>query len=541
MTWPTQLPEACFAGVTTRRLALPQLLWQDDSAQAHGFDPENVYCCPTPGDAPESYAAESRVEWADRYGGVGVAAAGGSGRCAAYGALQTKGVGVTPLVTHEDTDGHHSSGELPVLAALAEALFAQVYQVALPFGAVPTLAVILVHRAGGDHVPASARALTIRPFVLRPAHFMRNLLNRHQRQPYGAAAPGLTRDTYRLKQALQHFTVGLQASLGVSATDDVSTIDQGIREFARRLAWQSAASFAKRLPHGSMSCSNISLAGQFMDYGMSRVLPTYGSPTDALQDPLTESQRPLHTLSLLRQQLDKYFPGLRGMPVVPPDELRYLYWTAYEQRLSIEMAKMAGLTEDLAQACPKALLTTWMNAMRGIWLAGGREPLAPRDARVVWSPLPNNPKRPDLNRLLAAAAPHDDAEAMDQAIVPLLADAAMRGRFVNASMAVRRALRPILGSAGGALGAYLAEQAARKNAVLPELERDSWFRIAVTGQMLDEDFQPAAVQALMTRAVSRAHHVLADLSPDMPGQSGIQQIKALARQSADTSCAKASV
>jgi hypothetical protein len=237
-------------------------------------------------------------------------------------------------------------------------------------------------------------------------------------------------------------------------------------------------------------------------------------------------------LTLLRQQLDKYFPGLRGMPVVRPDELQLLYWTVFQQRMSIEMAKMAGLTEDLAQACPKALLTDWLKPMRGIWLSGGREPLAPRDGNTAWSPLPINPKRPDLNRVFAAAAPHDDAEAMDRAVAPLLADATLRVNFVNAAMAVRRVLRPVLGGSEDALSAYLAKQASRKNAVLPELERDSWFRIAVTAQMLEEDFQPLAVQALMTRAVGRARHTLADLAPDMLGQSGIEQIKHLAQQSA---------
>lgn len=532
MTRPILLPEASFIPVSTRRLARPKLLWQDERAQALGFDAERVFCSPVAGDAPNAYANETRMEWVDRYGGIGVGTAGGSGRCAVHGQLQTKGVGVTPLVAH-DADANHSSGEQTVLSALAEAVFAQVFQAALPFGAVPTLAVMLVQATAATYPSPSSRAITARPFVLRPAHFMRNLLNQEQRQPQGTLAPGLTRDAYRVSQALQSFTNGLEACLGANADDDLEKVDQGLRELTRRLAWQFAASFAKRLPHGSVSCSNISLAGEFLDYGMSHALPTYRRPSDSVQDPWSENQRPLQTLWLLRQQLDKYFPGLRGMPVVQLDELSHLYWTTYSRRLGVEMAKMAGLTEDLAQACPPDLLMAWLQTMQRIWLAGGHQILTPRDVSEAWRPLPIDPRLPDLNRVLAAAAPHGRAEAMDRAIAPLVADECMRSRFVDAALAVRRAV--VCGLGGGAadtLDIYLARQAERKNKAMPQLERDSWFRIGVVTQMLEEDFQPAAVRTLMTEAVGSARSTLADLAPDIPGTSGIEQVYALSLQSA---------
>ncbi|MEO6278249.1 hypothetical protein [Roseateles sp.] len=531
MTRPIMLPEASFTPVTTRRLARPELLWQDDHAQAQGFNAERVFCGPVAGDAPNAYADDTRVEWVDHYGGTGVGAAGGSGRCAAHGELQTKGVGPTPLVGH-DADAHHSSGEQTVLSALAEAVFAQVFQAALPFGAVPTLAVLLTQRSKGTRLSPKARAITVRPFVLRPAHFMRNMFNQQQRRPQGALAPGLTRDTYRVSQALQYLISGLEDCLGADADDDLGKIDQGFRELTRRLAWQFAASFAKRLPHGSVSCSNISLAGQFIDYGMSHALPTYRRPSDSVQDPWSESQRPLQTLSLLRQQMDKYLPGLRGVPVAQLDELSHLYWTTYTERQSIEMAKMAGLTEDLAQACSPDLLMAWLQAMQRLWIAGGRQVLAPRDPTEAWRPMPVDPKFPDLNRILAAAAPHGGAEAMDRSIAPLVADERMRSQFVDAALAVRRAVKYPLGDgAADAFDTYLARQAERKNDVMPQFERDSWFRIGVVAQMLEEDFQPAAVQTLMAEAVGSARRTLADLAPDIPGTSGIEQVHALSLQS----------
>jgi len=527
MTRPTTLPESSFVPVTTRRLNRPELLWQDDTAQAQGFDPERVFCSPTADDLPEAYTDETRVEWADCYGGIGVGAAGGSGRCAAYGGLQTKGVGATSLVAH-DADRDHSSGVQSVFGALPETLFGLVYQAALPFGAVPTLAMLLVHQPEGQsNRSCIARALTVRPFVLRPAHFMRNLLNLQGRQPEGAAAPGHTRDAYRVTQALSLFAAGLQLSLGLDTTDPVATVDLGLRELTRRLAWQFAAGFAKRLPHGSACCSNLSLAGQYMDYGMSQLLPTYRRPTDAIQDPWTESQRGLQTVVLLRQQLEKYFPGLRGSGVASANELSQLFAATLEQRLGVEMAKMAGLTEDLAQACPAPYLAAWLKPMRDIWRRGGQEPLAPCGARDTWGGLPVDPLRPDLNQVFVQAGPHGDAEAMDQAIAPLMADGDLRARFVAAAMDVRQALWPVVGGAAGALDTYLAAQAQRKSAVLPELMRDDWFRIALGIQMEAENFEPVAMQRLMSATVARARHMLADLAPDLPGASGIEQIQAM--------------
>jgi hypothetical protein len=528
MTRPTALPAESFAPLTTRRLSRPVLLWQDRRAHELGFDATQVFCGPCEGDAPQDYLDETRVEWADRYGGIGVGAAGGSGRCASFGGLQTKGVGATSLVAH-NADAHHSSGTQTALSAMVETVFAQVFQAALPFGAVPTLAVLLTRPPGdGGSVPSTTRALTLRPFVLRPAHFMRNLLNQDQRRPQGELAPGLTRDTYRVTQALTHFTQGLESALGLAPADPATTIDAGLRELTRRLACQFAASFAKRLPHGSVSCSNVSLSGQFLDYGMAHALPTYRRPADAQHDPWTESQRGLQTVLLLREQLDKYHPGLRAAAVASKEELTHLYGTVLERRLGIEMAKMAGLTEDLALACPEVHLSAWLQSMRRILVRGGEQLLAPREANSAWTELPIDPLRPDLNRVLAASAGHGEPEAMDRSVAPLLGDADLRSQFVRAAMAVRQAVRPILGHAGGALDRYLAMQARRKNAVLPELERDSWFRIGVVAQMLDGGFQPAAVQALLEDTLNRARYALADLAPDLTRASGVAQIHDLA-------------
>lgn len=524
VTQPSQLPETSFVPVITRRLSRPVLIWQDKRAASLGFDCERVFASPSVGEDPRAYSEESRVQWADRYGGVGTGTAGGSGRCATFGDLQTKGVGVTSLVAH-DGDLHHSSGTQTALSALAETVFSGVFEAALPFGAVPTVAALLIQPAeeGGDPM-TPPRALTIRPFVLRPAHFMRNAFNMEQRTAQGATGPGLSRDAYRVSQALGHFTRGLRASLDLPGTDDLTTIDTGLRELTRRLAWQFAASFAKRLPHGSVSCSNFSLAGEFIDYGMSRFVPAYRKPADALQDPWTESQRAIHTVKLLRQQLDKYHASLRGAKVVSADELEDSFASAMEQRLAVEMAKMAGLTEDLALACPQALLVDWLRAMRSIWHRGGRDPVAPRDPQVSEDPPAANPLRPDLSQILTASASHTEAEGMDRGLQPLLSDEHLRRRFIESSLAVREVLKQVVGGAEQALDLYIKSQATRKNAVLCPLERDSWYRIHIVTQMQEANFSTSTVESLMMSALRMAKYTLSDISPDFVGDSGLRQV-----------------
>jgi len=530
MSMPTTLPESSYVPVTTRRLARPELLWQDDTAQTHGFDPERVYCCPVAGEAPESYTDETRVEWADRYGGSGIGMAGGSGRCAAYGGLQTKGVGVTPLVTTEANEWYRS-GTLSVESAVLEALFAQVYQAALPFGAVPTLAVMLVHPPASGVASRTARALAMRPFVLRPAHFMRNLLHPSERLPQGLSAPGLTRDAFCVQQAFTQLANGLGASMGLSlpGAGEAEFIDHALCELARRMAWQFAAGFAKRLPHGTISPSNLALNSQYMDFGLSRFERVYRRRHLDVQDPGAESVAGLQALITMRQQLDKYHTAVRGT-VTAPDALAQLFNTTMEERLAVELARMSGLTEDLTQACPKPLLHTWMKVMLDIRRRGVKNDIPAVDGRTprlsTWGV---DPHRPDLGVVLTLAVPQASAEAMDRAIAPHLADEHLRSRFVATALEVREALCHSLDLQATDLNNYLAMQARRKNTPLTELESDGHFPMPIIAKIAAHGYEPDAVQRCLSGAIIKARTTLSDLAPDLPGSNGQEQIRLLGR------------
>ena len=104
---------------------------------------------------------------ADRYGGIGIGNAGGSGRCSSNG-LQTRGVGVTPLVAPGADKVplvRHADLRTPPLRAV----YAGATQAALPFGAVPVRALVAT---GGEYVrnldhesQKCPRTLAIRPWL----------------------------------------------------------------------------------------------------------------------------------------------------------------------------------------------------------------------------------------------------------------------------------------------------------------------------------------------------------------------------------------
>lgn len=530
------LPPSSLVGVETRRLVRAEIAWQDSADPSAPVDPEQIYCCPQRYEAEGSYGAETRIEWADRYGGSGTGAAGGSGRCTALNGMQTKGAGITPLVAPV-ADAFHSSGTMMLFEAATEALFAGVYQACLPFGAVPVHAVILTggryaQALGDDPEARCVRSLALRPFVPRPAHFMRNLLNPDGMRSAGAEAPGMTVDARRTGLAMACLAANFKTSLALpgSVQDEPALLDAGLRELTRRLAWQCAAGFAKRMPHGTLSDSNLALNGAYLDFGVSNFAPSYRRLCWAHgQEPWTESLWPLRTLLSLRQQLDKYRPSVRGSAIVSCEDLGAEYGRHFQQRLAIEMAKMAGLTEDMAAACPPELLGTWLRTMRSTWTRGAKERFVTdagqlADGRSV--PPPRQVGRFDLNAIFAAAGPCGDAQGMDRALAPLLNDTHLRTEFVQAASQVRAWLRSQVGPAADGLDAYLGRQALRKNALLPALQREkrAGLDLLTPFRQMEIHGDTAAIGPAIDRALSQARHVLADLDPALPGDTGMAQL-----------------
>ena len=72
-------------------------------------------------------------------------------------------------------------------------------------------------------------------------------------------------------------------------------------------------------------------------------------------------------------------------------------------------------------------------------------------------------------------------------------------------------------------------QAARKNAVLPALQREKYagFDVLKPFRQMEIDGATAAIGPAIDRALAQAHHVLADLDPALPGGTGAAQMAAM--------------
>ncbi|MFG6417309.1 hypothetical protein ACG02S_25785 [Roseateles sp. DC23W] len=511
----------------------PVIAWTTHQGERFGFDPAQIFCRPMDFEALAAYASETRTEWADRYGGTGCGSAGGSGRCTSYGALQTKGVGTTPLVS-PTADIYHSSGCMSLTEAGLEAIYSQIYAAALPFGSVPTIAIALT---GGKYTesftPGEARpamrSLIFRPFVARPAHFLRNVLNPEGRLPDIDRA-GLSRDAARTQTALGLLPIAMRSAMALEHPHDegAALVDAGLRDLARRMAWQCAASFAKRFPHGSLTCSNIALGGQYLDFGVSSYVSSYRrrARPPVWQDPWNESKYLARILHSLRLQLAKYRPDLGGTEVISVSDLQGVFYKQLAVRLEIEMAKMAGLTEDLAIQCPEPLRKALFNSMRLIWRRGADEAFV---SYTGWNtghsttPPPRAAGRYNLNMILAKAGAENCSFSWESALRPLLEDDQLRALFIHDYEAVRRWARSCGVAQPCTVDKFFTTQAARKNAELPELDRGALVKAL---QQLEADGGKDVGQ-FIDQTVMRAQRAVSDLDPDIIASNGIEQLRVL--------------
>jgi hypothetical protein len=495
-----------------------------------------------PYEPDDLYIDQTRVEWADRYGGVGAGKGGGSGRCSSFDGLQTKGVGRTALAPPEG-DENHSSGTLVLLEAAAEAVFSRIYQIALPFGAVPVHAIIwtggrFIRGRSGGMQDIRMRTLAVRPFVARPAHFMRNPDFMPGREPAGVEFRGLSADAARVKIALGALARNLSHAMGLQndpSRDVTHALNAGLLEWTRRVAWQCAAAFAKRLPHGTLSCSNVALSGAYLDFGLSNFLPTYQRVCWAgNQDLWTEAGNLVRTAELLVKQISKYMPLNNSAGLVEPHTISNEFGVHFGARLAIEMSKMAGLTEDIATECPVRLRDTWFRSMRAILAFGSDEPVISNNPGRMsdgrGAPAPRRGGRYDLNAILRETAWRFDPVAWDAELSARNLQANLRRDFISASMDVCLWLSQWSGASMASVQGWLAQQASRKNSVLQCLVREHDKHVALPQfRQFEEGPEPWRIGAAIEERLRKAAYVLGDFDRDMSGKSGAEQLRSFAQ------------
>jgi hypothetical protein len=213
---------------------------------------------PTHGAAP---GAVRRLVHADRYGDPrGTSPHGGSGRVATIGRFQVKGIGPTPLVG--DATWIHSHGHVSLSEAIAEAMYGELLDQELPYGAVPVIAIVDT----GEHMVSSEqttpRALIVRPAVVRPAHFLRApLFVGSQRETLAPSS-----DARRTRESVQWL-----ASLHEDERDRLR-LPLTLAQMQMRFATQAAIADSLRVYTGGLFAQNLSLDGAVLDFGVARTL-----------------------------------------------------------------------------------------------------------------------------------------------------------------------------------------------------------------------------------------------------------------------------
>ena len=223
------------------------------------------YLVGSPAEAVKNSYVEKKTFFAERYGGDFISRNGGGGRCGFDGVFQLKGIGRTPLVG-EHKDAVHSNGMLDLESAIHEAIWGEVIQVALPYGAARAVAVIKINETFVLDGKTHSRALLVREAVVRPAHFERAVLFKEEAVPKGL----LSNDALRVKKAMQRINAFLPRSLdseftNVSNWTCVDSFRAGIDELAVRYAKQFAVAKSKNIMHMMMSSSNLTITGGWLD------------------------------------------------------------------------------------------------------------------------------------------------------------------------------------------------------------------------------------------------------------------------------------
>ncbi|MDH0863931.1 protein adenylyltransferase SelO family protein [Mitsuaria sp. GD03876] len=369
-----ELPRASFAAFPVTRLRAPKVLWTTPDRAAAAALPDSFWCVPHPDDDPAAFADERRLAFADKYGGRGVGANGGSGRSALDGPFQVKGIGRTPLIG-ESSDPDFAHGGLTLSEAVREAVWSEVYAAALPWGSVRSLAIVATGTTtfleSSRSTRSATRALLLRERAVRPAHFMRapNFF------PPGAGLRTHLEDVARTRDSVRALVECLHGeSPGRPSAPRLVDV---LLDTVHRFAAQIAAARAKRIPHGSLNCSNIAMDGRLIDFGTATALSDFGpAVTSVGKFPFwQEDQAMLLSLRNLVFTMSRYAGDPSGPEVARSGpRLVEAFHAALADRTAIELVKLTGRTEAEALAVPGALRQRFSDAALAVTPLHGAAP-----------------------------------------------------------------------------------------------------------------------------------------------------------------------
>lgn len=289
--------------------------------------------------------------YAECYGGQGIHHNGGGVRVGWTDDWLVKGIGINLLSGYSDEDAaeYRRNGRAGLGEMLVEAIWGEVLHHALPYGAVRMTAILRTTEKLDDPLKSTG-GLGIRQFAWRPAHFMR-APTFHVKPENRALIP---HDTLRVKEAIARLPGLVPMPHGLSSAEiaklrPLQRLKIGLEEMVRRFGEQMAAAKAKRLSHGTLSTSNVSLDGRWNDLNSVSALPSYGYRRN--MTPFWDDQESLlTTIDLLCFYIQKYFPAISGeQPESMPSKatLTAAFRKFYQDALARRFVSLCGYPQNV--------------------------------------------------------------------------------------------------------------------------------------------------------------------------------------------------
>lgn len=209
------------------------------------------------------------LAYAERYGGNALEFNGGGARCGNLNDYQVKGIGQNPLAGSK-TRTWYKYGQLNIIDAVYEAIYEGVVSAALPNKSAKIYGILVGNNDsayidfddGDESKTITTRsALLIREPLIRPAHFLRS----PNYSTSDCRAANIVSDVARVRAVnrdLLRVLGGLEDYL------------KYILRFTDNIAKQFAVAKMLRLTHGSLTASNISMDGGWLDLTNSSFLMT---------------------------------------------------------------------------------------------------------------------------------------------------------------------------------------------------------------------------------------------------------------------------
>lgn len=371
------LPNTSFLPFSAVRLEDPEILWRNiDTAECLDLS-SYAYCLPVAQESGKlKYGANSKVLLGEKYGGEGVGVNAGGARCGLIEGLQIKGVGRNALAG-EESDFFHSYGGAQLSEAILEAIWGEICSTALPYGGARTHGIL----ATGTKVPmkfpksneasTTPRVLIIREPKLRPGHFMRSIYCRGSSVELRGAS-----DASRTRAALSRLADAFQAIDLVQASPKSSAEEillSGMNAFLARQAKQIATARSKRIMHGSLTASNLSLDGAWLDFTSISAVSDYGRiliPRGA-PDFLHEEEIVVKDAKNLYFYIWKYLTrGDIKKAWLEAESGINRFRLTLKKQLQNEFSTLSGIPITLLSGAPPQLISSFFSSLEGIYKHG---------------------------------------------------------------------------------------------------------------------------------------------------------------------------